>query len=196
MLEYLIEQDKKTVESLRSITKDSVNGKISKVLGVSHEGKEVGFDELNPLISSSLLPLEPVPYTRADGVILVGDAGTGVIIFDPPPMGSIHLLQFPSDRPKWNTLPRITVDQLIEIINTRIRDLENSISNCEAIHSDEAPKRRMEQRQVVDKLRNRLAEFRALSYMGRMELSRATMILMTNLEHEIHEEIEKSTKKN
>jgi len=45
-------------------------------------------------------------------------------------------------------------------------------------------------------LRERLAEFNVLSLMHKVELSRATMGLIANLEHELKAELAKSLKKN
>lgn len=196
MSQYLYRHDKELRDTLFQVSTTAVEQKISKVIGKPHESKQIAFDELSPLISDGSLPLERIPYTTADGVILEGETGTAIIIFDPPPMGSIHLMQLPSDRPAWHKLKRIAVIELVNLVNQKIQELDASIAQYEAKIDGDAPRRRMEQRENVDKLRQRLAEVRALSYMGKMELSKSTMILIENLQRELKEELEKSVKKN
>lgn len=200
MVQYLIDQDREKRDRLSKVTREKLNELIDREMNdPEHVVESEEISALGYLITNNKLELFPVEWPGKEhycfAIRLLGDHGNrATLVFYPPPMSDLFLQSTTSEEVEH--IDAICVESLMKLINDAIAELDASIARGEAELAKGAPQRRLEQREKVDKLRQRLAEVRALSYMGRMELSRATMILMTNLEHEIHEEIEKSTKKN
>ena len=200
MVQYLIEQDREKRDRLSKVTRENLNELIDRAMNdPEHTVTSEEISSLGYLITEEKLKLFPVEWPRDEpscyAIRLLGDHDNrATLVFFPPPMSDLFLQATAVH--EIEQIGAICVESLIKLVNDTITELDADIARGEAELSKQAPQRQEEQRDKVDKLRQRLAEFRALSYMGKVELSRATMILVENLEHEIHQELEKAVKKN
>lgn len=200
MVQYLIEQDREKRDRLSKVTREKLNELIDREMNdPEHVVESEEISALGYLITNNKLELFPVEWPGKEhycfAIRLLGDHDNrATLVFYPPPMSDLFLQSTTSEEVEH--IGAICVESLMKLINDAIAELDASIARGEAELAKGAPQRRLEQREKVDKLRQRLAEVRALSYMGKMELSKSTMILIENLQRELKEELEKSVKKN
>ena len=196
MVQYLIDQDREKRDRLSKVTREKLNELIDRAMNdPEHVVNSDEISALGYLITNEKLKLFLVNQDHCYAIRLLGDHDNrATLVFFPPPMSDMFLQATASEEVEH--IGAICVESLMKLVNDTIIELDADIARGEAELSKQAPQRQKEQRDKVDKLRQRLAEFRALSCMGKVELSRATMILVENLEHEIHKELEKAVKKN
>ena len=93
------------------------------------------------------------------------------------------------DGPEWHNVPEISRFKLLELIDTRVRQLDNELARLEALLKKDLPEECTRQRKEFDSLRQHLAECRALSLMRNFTLSRDTMENLVSLDVHIKAEL-------
>ena len=198
MLKFLLEADCQKRDRLRSITREKLNELIDKAAADREfvvESDEI--ESLGLLVENESLTLFELKHPGESGIILRGDRNRAMLMFFHPPMGEMFLESAPSHEQAIEAgIGEMSVDDLMALVTKLFNDIEFSIAKIEEMIRQEGPKRRETQRAEAKKLRERLAEFNVLSLMHKVELSRTTMGLIANLEHELKAELAKSLKKN
>lgn len=198
MQKFFLEADCQKRDRLRSITREKLNDLIDKATSdPEHVVESDEIESLGLLVENDSLPLFELKHPGESGIILRGDRNRAMLMFFHPPMGEMFLESAPSPEQAIEAgIGEMSVDDLMAIVTKRLNDIEFSIARTEEMLRQEGPKRRETQRAEAKKLRDRLAEFNVLSLMHNVELPRATMGLIENLEHELKAELAKSLKKN
>lgn len=147
-------------------------------------------DALGHLISDNVLTPSALPSGDL-GIILVEgsiEPFRALLVFSPPPMPSISLTSVP-EGPEWSNVPEITRYRLHELIEARIRQLDDVLARLEALAKRDLSKECTRQRKEFDSLRQHLAECRTLSLMRNFALSRDTMEDLVSLDVHIKAEL-------
>lgn len=147
-------------------------------------------DALGHLVSDNVLTLSELPSGDL-GIILVErsiEAFRALLVFSPPPMSSISLTPVP-EGPEWRIVPEITRYKLQELIDTRLRQLDEELVRLEALAKRDLPEECTRQRKEFDSLRQHLAECRTLSLMRNFVLSSGTMEDLVSLDVRIKAEL-------
>lgn len=200
MQKFFLELQYQKRDALQSITREKLNELIDKAANDQEHcvaSKEIS--AIKFLLENNSLPLYNCLDRRdyVSAVILKGDNNRATLVFFNPPTASLHLEAAPSEETaKQLMVGEISITELLELVAKTLNDTNVEISDAEEQIRQEGPKRRETQRAEAKKLRERLAEFNVLSLMHNVELTRATMGLIANLEHELKAELEKSLKKN
>lgn len=198
MQKFLLEVEYQKRDRLRGITREKLNELIDKAAADREfvvESDEI--ESLGLLVENDSLSLFELKHPGESGIILRGDRNRAALMFFHPPMGEMFLESAPSPEQAIEAgVGEMSVDDLMALVAKLFNDIEFSIAKIEEMIRQEGPKRRETQRAEAKKLRERLAEFNVLSLMHNVELTRTTMGLIANLEHELKAELEKSLKKN
>jgi hypothetical protein len=147
-------------------------------------------DALGHLVSDNVLTLSALPSGDL-GIILVErsiEAFSALLVFSTPPMSSISLTPVP-EGPEWRNVPAITRYRLHELVEVRIRQLDDELARLEALAKRDLSDECTCQRKEFDSLRQHLAECRTLSLMRNFALSRDTMEDLVSLAVHIKAEL-------
>lgn len=193
-IQYFIEDARRKRQELLGISAY----RLGEIITDASRFSDGELDALGQLISDNVLTLSALPSGDL-GIILVEqsiDAFRALLVFSPPPMSSISLTPVP-EGPEWSIVPEITRYKLQELIDARIRQLDDELVRLEALSKRDLHEECAHQRKEFDSLRQHLAECRMLSLMRNVALSRDTMEDLISLDVRIKAELaNKTTGKN
>jgi len=185
-IQYFIEAARRKRQELRGISAY----RLGEIITDPSRFNAGELDALGHLISDNVLTLPDLPSGDL-GIILVErltEAVRALLVFSPPPMSSISLTPVP-EGPEWRNVPEITRYRLHELVEVRIRQLDDELARLEALLKKDLPEECTRQRKEFDSLRQHLAECRTLSLMRNFALSRDTMEDLVSLDVHIKAEL-------